>query len=610
MQSGYFRATIATDIEEPTADRRAVTFQITPGPHSARVVLAFDGAAAIASDTLAEVVRSQDLELQLFTDPIPVTELLERYYTEQGYLAAQVDLPRIDYASDEARISLRVSEGVRFAIGEVTAQGVTAWRPDALLAELPLGRGDPFYPVVAETALRELRRLYWARGYNDVRADYGLTVRESAGRVDLHFRITEGAQTVVQSVEVAGNQQTSARLISGQVAVTPEEPLDLGALATSRSALYQTRAYSLVDIEQVALPAPTGAVQPVALTVVVREVQPVQFRYGLSADTERGLGGLADLSSHNLLGNARVLGIRGRYDRRVREGRVYFNQPSLRIWPVETSASLYYRSDLAARDTATRRIDLERLGLTVQQDKPLGKIFRSSLGFRLERARTIDPATPGLEERTTVAPLSATFTRDGRDDVLDAVRGSFMSNALQFSPRWLGSDSTFLTYFGQFSHYLPLQQARHDPLTRDLLRPRLVFASSVRLGLAHAFSATVPRGERFFGGGSTTMRGFPQDGLGPLGGGGAPLGGQAMVVVNGELRFPLFRLLDGVGFVDIGNVFTEIAEIDFGALRESAGLGLRVRTPWFLGRADLGWVLDQRPGERRWRLFIGIGQAF
>jgi outer membrane protein assembly complex protein YaeT len=612
MQSGYFRATIATDIQEPSADRRQVTFRITPGPHSARVVLAFDGAAAIDSDTLAGVVRSQDLELQLFTDPIPVTELLERYYTEQGYLAAQVDLPRIDYAGDDARISMRVVEGVRFTVGEVSAQGVAAWRPEALVAELPLGRGDPFYPVVAETALRELRRLYWARGYNDLRADYELTVHESTGRVDLHFRVTEGAQTVVQTVEVAGNQQTSVPLIAGQIAVSPEQPLDIGALATSRSALYETRAFSLVDIEQTPLPAADGGVQPVALTVQVREVQPVQFRYGLSADTERGVGGLADLSSHNLLGNARVLGVRGRYDRRVREGRVYFNQPSLRIWPVETSASLYFRSDRAARDTATRRIDLERLGLTVQEDKPLGKLYRSSLGFRLERARTIDPATPGLEERTTVAPLSATVTRDGRDDVLDAVRGSFMSHALQFSPRWLGSDATFLTYFGQFSHYLPLQAARHDPLTRDLLRPRLVFASSLRLGLAHAFgaSAAVPRGERFFGGGSTTMRGFAQDGLGPLGAGGAPLGGEAMAVVNGELRFPMFRLIDGVGFVDIGNVFTSIEDVDFGALRESAGLGLRVRTPWFLGRADFGWVLDHRPGERRWRLFIGIGQAF
>jgi outer membrane protein assembly complex protein YaeT len=612
MQSGYFRATVTTAIDEVSADRRQVTFSITPGPHSPRVVLAFDGATAIDADTLAGVVRGQDLELQLFTDPIPVTELLERYYTEQGYLAAQVDTPRIDYAGEDARVSMRVTEGARFTIGEVTAQGVAAWRAEALLAELPLGRGDPFYPVVAETALRELRRRYWARGYNDVRADYGLTVRESAGRVDLHFRVTEGAQTVVDTIEVAGNQQTSAPLIAGQTAVTPEQPLDIGALATSRSALYETGAFSLVDIEQTPLPAPDSAVQPVALTVLVREVQPVQFRYGLSADTERGLGGLADLSSHNLLGNARVLGVRGRYDRRVREGRVYFNQPSLRVWPVETSASLYYRSDLAARDTASRRIDLERLGLTVQQDKPLGKLYRSSLGFRLERARTIDPATPGIEERTTVAPLSATVTRDGRDDVLDAVRGSFMSHALQLSPRWLGSDATFLTYFGQFSHYLPLQAPRHDPLTRDLLRPRLVFASSVRLGLAHAFgaAAAVPRGERFFAGGSTTMRGFPQDGLGALGAGGAPLGGQAMAVVNGELRFPLLRMIDGVGFVDIGNVFTRIEDIDLGALRESAGFGLRVRTPWFLGRADLGWVLDPRPGERRWRLFLGIGQAF
>jgi outer membrane protein insertion porin family len=414
----------------------------------------------------------------------------------------------------------------------------------------------------------------------------------------------------VEDVVITGNQRILTPLVVGEVAVAPEQPLDLGALASSRSALYQTRAFSLVDIEQTPRPSADAGVRPVALTVAVREVQPYQFRYGLSADTERGLGGLADLSSHNVLGNARVLGIRGRYDRRIREGRLYFSQPSLRVWPLETTASVYYRSDRAPRETSRRRLDLERLGLSVQQEKPLGNDYRSSLGFRLERARTIDPAMPGLEERRTVAPLSATFTRDVRDDALDAVRGSFTSHALQFSPQWLGSDDTFLTYFGQFSHYLPLQAPRRDPLTRDLQRPRLVFASSLRIGLARAFGAAIPRGERFFAGGSTTLRGFAQDGLGPLGAGGAPLGGEALLVANGELRFPLLGLLDGVGFLDVGNVFARIGDVDLGGLRESAGLGLRVRTPWFLGRADLGVVLDRRPGERRWRLFFGIGQAF
>ena len=43
--------------------------------------------------------------------------------------------------------------------------------------------------------------------------------------------------------------------------------------------------------------------------MAVREVQPFQLRYGASYDTERGLGGILDVSSHNSLGKARVMGL-------------------------------------------------------------------------------------------------------------------------------------------------------------------------------------------------------------------------------------------------------------------------------------------------------------
>jgi outer membrane protein assembly factor BamA len=45
-------------------------------------------------------------------------------------------------------------------------------------------------------------------------------------------------------------------------------------------------------------------------------------------------------------------------------------------------------------------------------------------------------------------------------------------------------------------------------------------------------------------------------------------------------------------------------------LRESTGIGLRVRTPWVLLRVDYGIVLDPRPGEGRSRFYFSIGQAF
>jgi outer membrane protein insertion porin family len=81
-------------------------------------------------------------------------------------------------------------------------------------------------------------------------------------------------------------------------------------------------------------------------------------------------------------------------------------------------------------------------------------------------------------------------------------------------------------------------------------------------------------------------------------------------VLNNEIRFPLVSILDGVGFIDVGNVFTTMRDFSVTDLRYSTGFGLRVRTPWVLLRGDYGIVLDPRPGEPRGRFYFSIGQAF
>jgi outer membrane translocation and assembly module TamA len=53
-----------------------------------------------------------------------------------------------------------------------------------------------------------------------------------------------------------------------------------------------------------------------------------------------------------------------------------------------------------------------------------------------------------------------------------------------------------------------------------------------------------------------------------------------------------------------------VSDISLSDLRKTAGLGLRVRTPWILIRLDYGFKLDRRPGESIGRVFFSIGQAF
>ena len=151
------------------------------------------------------------------------------------------------------------------------------------------------------------------------------------------------------------------------------------------------------------------------------------------------------------------------------------------------------------------------------------------------------------------------------------------------------------------------------------VKRRIVFAAGARLGLGTGFPRTItladatgvavrggdgapvtvqvrdlPASGRFFAGADTTVGGF---GLGRLGRpdtidrDGTPKGGHAEVILNSELRLPLWRDLGLVGFLDAGNVFGVVNDINLGQLRAGAGFGLRYKSPVGPIRVDLGFKL-------------------
>ena len=136
-------------------------------------------------------------------------------------------------------------------------------------------------------------------------------------------------------------------------------------------------------------------------------------------------------------------------------------------------------------------------------------------------------------------------------------------------------------------------------------------ASAARLGLARTFDdeVLIPS-ERFFGGGANSVRGYREDDLGARSIFDDAEGGSALLVLNGELRFPIYRWLKGVGFVDLGNVYPKTSDLSFADLQIGVGAGARFDTPFGLFRFDLGVPANRRSFDPRWRIHVGLGHAF
>ncbi len=121
--------------------------------------------------------------------------------------------------------------------------------------------------------------------------------------------------------------------------------------------------------------------------------------------------------------------------------------------------------------------------------------------------------------------------------------------------------------------------------------------------------------ERFFAGGIHTFRGAGNDRLGPIDPlTGAPRGGNAMLLFNFEASQPLY-LIPAEGFqicvfADFGNVFSEAAQFSLKQLETALGFGIKYITPLGPIRIDFAWNTRGGRAEEPFLVKIGFGNVF
>ena len=134
--------------------------------------------------------------------------------------------------------------------------------------------------------------------------------------------------------------------------------------------------------------------------------------------------------------------------------------------------------------------------------------------------------------------------------------------------------------------------------------------------------ADIPASQRFFAGGGTTVRGFQLDHLGAqevLTTEGLSNGGNGLLIFNLEVRRVVKQVfgrnMAAVAFVDAGNVFRRVRDVNLKELRSAVGLGVRYDSPIGPLRFDVGFkttrlVFGNGTRERGWEYHLSIGEAF
>jgi outer membrane protein insertion porin family len=393
--------------------------------------------------------------------------------------------------------------------------------------------------------------------------------------------------------------------VARALALEPGEIVEAADVARTRRQLYDSGLYRSVRIElEPQGDAPPGGDRPVRARISLEGRPQYRFRYGLALndevvgpdERERRLGVAADVENRNLLGLGATAGVSARLRRDQQVGRLFVGANRFFGLPLRSQLFLERgRQEIGTEGFASTISD--ETGIRAEQGYRLFDTLEVRYGYGFGRNRTVIEGGD-FDIRVNISRLTTGGFIDRRRNPFDPTGGWFGSASAELSRPGLGSDLSFLkTYF--------------QALSFRTLREGLVLASAVRLGLARTYEdqELIP-GERFFAGGATSVRGYREDDLGPRGILGDADGGQSMLVLNGELRFPLFGRVRGVGFVDAGTVYPSIAEMRLGELQVGLGAGVRVDTPVGLLRLDLGVPANRRSFDPRWRLHLGLGHAF
>jgi outer membrane protein assembly factor BamA len=669
-REGYWKAQVTYVQADPSPADRAITFRIDRGKRYRVSRLELPSGLNLTAEDMKGLTALQPSAW--FNEEAVINNLnqIRALYVLRGYHKVTVErnFQEVDNGSAQEGgvvIAPKITEGPRADVVAVTYDLGEAPQVAAidLRAVMLLKEGVPFVPAFVSGDRERLQQHYDSLGFLNasVRVSYTLNAGETAATVAVLAR--EGSRVVVGEITVVGYRTWSPEDILEEFPLKPGMPYSEAARLDAQNHLSDLE---FRNVRVSADPRLPGESQ-VRLTVYVEESGAVTLGWGGGGEVasrprtdengdirdivEVSPRAFIELGRRNFGGRNRSINFfarvglkqRASVDERTQDSSGGFTEYRVtgayrERHVLKTEADLL--AGITFEQAARTNYSFLRRAFNADLARPLTARTTISGRYTWEFSRVFDNILPPEDQslidrlfpQVRLSILSGTLFWNGRNT---KSLGHQLSTSIDFALPGLGSEVGFVKNFSQASTVRALGRSG-----------KYVLALRAQLGLAQGFERDVPRlgpdgtpvldddgnqitdlvddlpaSQRFYAGGSSTVRGFQLDRLGVqeiLNDDGLSDGGNGVVVFNAEIRAHVGKLfgrnLGVVGFVDAGNVFDRAGDIDLKRLRPTAGTGLRYDS--WIGplRLDVGYKLDtyvfRNVKEKRWEFYLSLGEIF
>jgi len=526
-------------------------------------------------------------------------ERLNSWYLDRGYVNFNLDSVQVSISPDKRDmfITAAVTEGEQYRISDIKISGDTILPISDLQPLLIQKRGDIFSRALLESSAEAITNRLSNIGYAFAKVNPLPVPNRTDRTVAVTMEVIPGPRVSVRRIEFRGNARTADEVLRREMRQFENAWYSQAAIDRSRIRLQRLGYFEGVDVRTVPV---AGSNDQVDVVFNVKETTSGSFVLGLGYSQSFGMTTSIQLSQSNFLGGGNRVSVDASRSTYMQRYGFSWMNPYFTDDGVSLGYNLAWR-ELDYSDFNTAQYNSDNGAAQVVFGVPISETESISLmmGVDTNKITTYPGSTPPsiLNYIASVGTnnfrswrTEMGYSRDTRNDFFMPTRGTFQRIGLEVTLPGSTVDYYKLNY--QISRYWPVI-------------PALVLNTRMQVGYGDSYGSDkdlgLPFFEKFYAGGTHSVRGFRDNTLGPRSAPsgsyprGQPLGGSLQTVGALEMYFP--KLFDSPSarvslFADIGNVYTDRTNFDSGELRASAGAALLWRAP--VGPISISYAIPLR----------------